>query len=193
MSNANAMPAIALSRKGVLVIGGGVAGIQSALDLAHGGAQVFLIERTPESFTLPSYFQTGEACQLDLGSVNLDLCVPYAACGDFKVTTETGRDRGSAWLDVILYRGEEREISFGTLKEAAVVFALRMRPAEAGESGNPMKASTLVAKPHDKSLSVVWNRDEADPLALDVPTVPQPHRALRSAAKAHIGARNAWE
>ena len=47
MSSANAMSAQSLLRKGVLVIGGGVAGIQSALDLAHGGAQVFLIERTP--------------------------------------------------------------------------------------------------------------------------------------------------
>ncbi len=47
MNSANADPAQVLSRKGILVIGGGVAGIQSALDLAHGGAQVFLIERTP--------------------------------------------------------------------------------------------------------------------------------------------------
>jgi heterodisulfide reductase subunit A len=35
------------ARKGILVIGGGVAGIQAALDLGKAGAPVYLIERTP--------------------------------------------------------------------------------------------------------------------------------------------------
>lgn len=34
-------------QKGALVIGGGVAGIQSALDLARAGFKVYLIERGP--------------------------------------------------------------------------------------------------------------------------------------------------
>ena len=33
--------------KGVLVIGGGIAGIQASLDLADSGVQVYLVERSP--------------------------------------------------------------------------------------------------------------------------------------------------
>ena len=33
--------------KGVLVIGGGIAGIQAALDLADSGVKVYLVEKTP--------------------------------------------------------------------------------------------------------------------------------------------------
>ena len=32
---------------GVLVIGGGIAGIQAALDLASSGIKVYLVEKTP--------------------------------------------------------------------------------------------------------------------------------------------------
>jgi heterodisulfide reductase subunit A len=36
-----------ITRRGILVIGGGVAGVQAALDLAKAGAPVYLVERTP--------------------------------------------------------------------------------------------------------------------------------------------------
>lgn len=35
------------SRRGILVIGGGIAGIQSSLDLARSGYLVHLVERSP--------------------------------------------------------------------------------------------------------------------------------------------------
>ena len=37
----------AAANKPALVLGGGVAGIQAALDLADGGYEVYLVERTP--------------------------------------------------------------------------------------------------------------------------------------------------
>ncbi|MCK5561897.1 MAG: CoB--CoM heterodisulfide reductase iron-sulfur subunit A family protein, partial [Thermoplasmata archaeon] len=36
-----------MNDKGVLVIGGGIAGIQAALDLANSGISVYIVERTP--------------------------------------------------------------------------------------------------------------------------------------------------
>jgi len=33
--------------KGVLVIGGGIAGMQAALDLANAGIRVYLVEKSP--------------------------------------------------------------------------------------------------------------------------------------------------
>jgi heterodisulfide reductase subunit A len=33
--------------KGILVIGGGIAGMQAALDLANAGIRVYLVERSP--------------------------------------------------------------------------------------------------------------------------------------------------
>jgi len=152
----------------------------------------FSIQRAPESLTPPPGFRIGKAYKLDLGSLSLDLCVPYASFGNFPITTETRRDPRSAWLDIVLYHGEEREISFRDLKEAGISFAIRMQPT-ATANHRRLKASSLIAEPHDKRLSVVWKRDEAIPLALDVPTAPQAHRALCSAAKARVGTSNAWE
>jgi len=153
----------------------------------------FLIEGAPETLALPSRFQIGEACRLDLGGVFLDLCIPSAAFGDFPITTEMGRDRRSAWLDIVFYHGKEREISFTSLKEAVVSFALRMQAGSAEKPRELIKPSSLIADRQDGNLSVVWKRDGIAPLALEVETVPQKQRALRSAARARIGTENSWE
>ncbi len=153
----------------------------------------FLVESPPESFTPPSRFQIGEVCRLDLGSVVLELCVPYAAFGDLPITTKMGRDEKSAWLDIILYHGEEREISFPSLKEAIVSFALRMQSASDVKARKPMSSSSVVAELRDDNLSVVWRRDEGKLLALEVSSAPERQRALRATARARIGGSNGWQ
>ena len=153
----------------------------------------FLLEGVAENVTPPSRFRVGEVSRLDLGSIALELCVPYAAFDGSPVTTETGRRGKSAWLDVILYNGEEREVSFLTLSEAAVCFALRIEPAPEGSVGPLIEASSLHAELHNGTLSVRWERAGRDALALSLSAVPRSQRELRLSAQARIGDRNPWK
>jgi heterodisulfide reductase subunit A2 len=53
--------------KGVLVIGGGIAGMQSALDLANSQYQVYLVERNPSI--------GGKMAQLDKTFPSMDCAI----------------------------------------------------------------------------------------------------------------------
>ena len=53
--------------KGILVIGGGIAGIQAALDVANAGFQVYLVERSPSI--------GGRMAQLDKTFPSMDCAV----------------------------------------------------------------------------------------------------------------------
>ncbi len=153
----------------------------------------FLIENAPESFTPPSRFAVGETRRLDLGSVILDLCVAHAKFGDFPVRTEVGGHEKSAWIDVVFYHGDEREISFKTLKEGVVAFVMRMEAVSAGKAGALARALRLGVDRQEGSLRVLWKRRESPALALQVSTVPDRDRVLRSTARALIGGSKAWE
>ena len=56
-----------LMTKGILVIGGGIAGIQAALDVANAGYQVYLVERSPSI--------GGRMAQLDKTFPSMDCAV----------------------------------------------------------------------------------------------------------------------
>jgi len=53
--------------KGILVIGGGIAGMQAALDLANSQYQVFLVERNPSI--------GGKMAQLDKTFPSMDCAI----------------------------------------------------------------------------------------------------------------------
>ena len=55
--------------------------------------------------------------------------MPHASFGDFAMKTESGGDEESAWLDIVLYHGQELKISFCALKKAALLLGPRMQPA----------------------------------------------------------------
>lgn len=53
--------------KGILVIGGGIAGMQAALDLANSGIRVYLVERGPSI--------GGRMAQLDKCFASMDCAI----------------------------------------------------------------------------------------------------------------------
>lgn len=79
----------------------------------------------------------GDSAYLPLGGVHARVSVPYARWGDSGGRWEGGRDKESAWLDLVLYAGDSKEIRFSELSQAAVGFVLSVSPDEAREALRP--------------------------------------------------------
>jgi hypothetical protein len=143
------------------------------------------------SVSLALRFEVRDVCSPDLRKIVLDLCALHAAFGDFSTVTQTDREDRSAWLDGILYRGEEREIAFPCLKEPTVCFVLRMQPSPSHKAF--FSALSFSAGSRDGTLSALWKREGRGPLALEVSAVSQKEGAQRQSARARIGFKNARE
>ena len=153
----------------------------------------FLIENVGASPTpFPSH-QLGGVCVLDMGSIALNLCVPYASFGDFVIRTETGGDEEATWLDIVLYHGEEREISFRELKEAVFLIGLRMRPFPREGRREDISPRALTPERDGDNLRMTWKRRKGPTLCLRIAAAPETENALRSSVSARIGDADAWE
>ncbi|MDD5200505.1 MAG: hypothetical protein PHC88_11970 [Terrimicrobiaceae bacterium] len=77
-------------------------------------------------FPLPAPDRLDELVRIHHGGIHLALRVPFATFGDLPGYWETGRDEDRAWLDIVLFSGEDRTIRFGDLATAAVGFVLQL-------------------------------------------------------------------
>jgi len=142
--------------------------------------------------SLPSAADLKQPVRLMLGNVACDIQVARAVFGPTPPTLETGRDAQSAWVDVVLYHGETREISFRQMEEAAIVFAIAMKPkAEARNSAEATFAGFSVAYDSDR-ISATWQRKEASAMALSIADRPATFGSLQKAASAQLGGADAW-
>lgn len=95
---------------------------------------------------------------LKFGDVNLHLSVPFARFGELPGRWEAGSKDGKAWLDVVLYAGEERTFNMAEIKEAALGIAVQL---DGAEFTNPQ------AQIRDGRLVLDWQK-----LSLDIPLKP---------------------
>ena len=143
--------------------------------------------------------------------LNIEFTVPHAVFDDNQVKIETTQNNKTANIDIILYSGQQKQINFEKIKEAAIIFTLsinadRKHPQSWSEaeipnslresiqhlerspelaSGNSLRES---ADHPSSNVSLVWNN-----LSLAVPPNPMPTKDQRKAASATLNKKNAWK
>ncbi|UCC99657.1 MAG: hypothetical protein JSW66_07175, partial [Phycisphaerales bacterium] len=122
------------------------------------------------------------------GRVNIDLQIAHAVFDDQVVKSEVGRGDKTAWRDVVLYQGLEREINFAEIAEAAVVFTLSL---STGQDSVPN--SQLSIANNQSTVVATWSRPGRPQMSLTIPTRPLPTGRQKAAASARFGDADPWK
>jgi len=157
----------------------------------------FEIEGDLGKIRLPEKPDPGEPIRLRLDDMVCDIKIGRCVFGDFPIRTETtvretGDEEGrrkSLGLDLVLYSGERRDLSFRDLSQAAV-FALSMRPA-AESAGKPFSGFTTDR--NQGRIVATWRRDARPEMVLAVAEKPATFAALRSVAAGRLRDADAWK
>jgi len=131
----------------------------------------------PADAQLPRCLAIGEPTSFAVGNACLGLHVARAVFGDLSPHAEAHQVEGDGCLDVVLYQGPRREISFGEIDEAVIAFGLQVTPAP-DESGLP---AVEVSESED-SLKAAWET-ASGLMELTVPVRPGPMAEVNHAVR----------
>jgi hypothetical protein len=144
-------------------------------------------EGAVDGFILPPNPPLNIPLSLKCGPVTCDFHIAHAAFADNTIKSETGRNENSAWLDVILYQGEQKEINFDEISQAAVVFTVSLN-----SHGNAPTSANQPPVSIDQSttgrISASWNN-----MSLTVPAEPMKTSDQHAAASATLNGKNPWK
>ena len=110
-----------------------------------------------------------DAADLRFGDLRCFVSVPVCQFGELTPAWVGGSDTKKAWIDLVLYSGEERAFDLTQLESAALGFALRFA---AEESAPPQAVATLA----DGKLSLAW-----ESLRVTIPVKPATVQAQQRA------------
>jgi len=138
------------------------------------------------------------------GQMNIDLQIAHAVFDNQPVKIEVGRGDNTAWRDVVLYQGLEKDINFAQIAEAAVIFALSITPQHdavilsAAKDPATAKSPTsrfvgLSVKKQNDNLVAHWSRPGRPQMTLTVPAKPLPTGKQKAAASAKFGDADPWK
>jgi hypothetical protein len=136
------------------------------LRFEFGGSAAAQAPRPPTSLA--------DAAELRFGDLRGFITVPSCAFDGLTPTWTSGSGKGNAWLDLVLYSGDERAFDLTRFSSAALGFALRLA---AGECAPPQAAATL----SDGRLALTW-----DSLRVTIPVKPDTVSTLQRAVSFEI-------
>ena len=140
---------------------------------------------------LPSQVEINQPIHFSSGNINFDFKVAHAVFGDLPIKTETGRDGRSAWLDIILYSGPEKQIDFRKIPEAAVIFALSINTANQKRPAKPRFDVGIYNI--ELFITANWDRTPYPNIFLAVPVTPLPSGRQKADTLAKLGSKNPWK
>jgi len=130
---------------------------------------------------------THEPLHFSSGLVSCDFQIPHAVLGDYPIKTELGRDGNSAWLDIVLYHGAQKDINFAEISDAAVIFALSIATQQKAQTSSiEYPVNTKHWAPG--RINATWHN-----MSLTIPTNPMKTSAQRATASAKKNGQNLWK
>jgi hypothetical protein len=140
-----------------------------------------------------------EPIHLTCGPMAITWCLHVAEFDGLPLHIESGRDADAAWIDLILYRGQQREFNFAEIKEAAIVFTLSLTPSTIYFNAPVPSAYSSIAQ--DLTVAGIvsprqtwsWQRTNRNLLSLTIPTRPLPTKDQNAAATARLAQSDPWK
>jgi len=140
------------------------------------------------SLELPQSWDQDTPARVKIGGVWIQMKATFAEFGDLPIKYEVGRNEEKAWIDLVIYNGQERSINFRELETAALGIALEVSDTEVAEDS----FSDLDTALEDGRLTQRWD-SEGKSLELKIPVKPDEVGKLQKQPIALIDGKAPWE
>jgi hypothetical protein len=146
-----------------------------------------LFEGNVADLKLPDDVQLNKSTKISCGTVTCNFHLAHAVFGDNPIKIKTSRDDKSAWLDVILYEGDKKDINFAKISDAVVIFAISLNTKAQSEVQQSLRP--LIINPSAPGrISATWNK-----MLLTISPKPMKTSDQNIAASARKTGKNPWK
>ncbi len=159
-----------------------------------------LFEGNTADLKLPDNPALNSPMRFTSGPVTCDFQIAHVVFGGHPINIQTGRDDSSAWLDVIFYEGNQKNINFAEISEAAVIFTLFLNSkTENTIQSEPVLSSIKGPKiivnlsPRDSQSKIVNISASWHDMSITIPTKPMKTSDQNAAASAKQNGKNPWK